>query len=45
MTIFKMEDGKVAPVAIVKNGETKPFVPASEQEQLQGEKPAAEPKK
>jgi branched-chain amino acid transport system substrate-binding protein len=26
MTIFKMQNGKVVPVAIVKNGETKPFV-------------------
>ncbi|HZZ94120.1 MAG TPA: branched-chain amino acid ABC transporter substrate-binding protein [Usitatibacter sp.] len=29
MTIFKMQNGKVVPVAIVKNGETKPFVAAA----------------
>ena len=30
MTIFKMEDGKVVPIAIVKNGQTSPFMPAAE---------------
>lgn len=29
MTIFKMEKGKVVPIAIVKNGQTSPFNPAS----------------
>ena len=29
MTIFKMKDGKVVPIAIVKNGQTTPFVPAA----------------
>ena len=29
MTIFKLKDGKVVPIAIVKNGETKPFSAAA----------------
>ncbi len=30
MTIFKMEGGKVVPIAIVKNGQSSPFMPAAE---------------
>jgi len=42
MTIFKMENGKVTPIAIVKNGETKPF---NAQAGAAPAAPAAEPGK
>jgi branched-chain amino acid transport system substrate-binding protein len=43
MTIFKLKDGKVVPIAIVKNGQTTPFTgaaPATEQGKQGGAKPA-----
>ena len=47
MTIFKLENGKVKPIAIVKNGQTTPFAgaapaaaPATEQGKQGGAKPA-----
>jgi branched-chain amino acid transport system substrate-binding protein len=52
MTIFKLKDGKVVPIAIVKNGQASPFTgaaapaaaPATEQGK-QGEAKPAETKK
>ena len=55
MTIFKLQGGKVVPIAIVKNGETKPFTgaaaapapaaPAAPAEDKKGEAKPAETKK
>ena len=54
MTIFKLQGGKVVPIAIVKNGETKPFsaaapapaaAPAAPAEEKKGEAKPADTKK
>ncbi|HXZ48948.1 MAG TPA: branched-chain amino acid ABC transporter substrate-binding protein [Usitatibacter sp.] len=44
MTIFKMENGRVTPIAIVKNGQTTPFVPAASAPAAPAAAPAAAPK-
>ena len=45
MTIFKMKDGKVVPIAIVKNGETSPFGGRSRRAAARCRAPAAAPAK